>query len=503
MPERYNHCDSNAKVLRPERCVALNGHPCVACIEDIELEKEMNQGEGSIDSKIQKRRALRTTMNENHDRLIHRFPPEIAFEIFIQYGASFDKRGDSRSHPLYLGAVCQKWRQLAWATPELWTSLHIASSPLQVNESLPQLVAQWLERSAALPLTIDFEFIVCHLVQHPADKIYPEVINHLNHHSERWREVHLKLPARHLNRLCGSFQGNILRTLVLSGIYDEPSNTSGLAFFGMKSKPSPTHLTLDSFRLISVDIAWNFITVASLKTIPVDECFEFLRRCPVLESLTLTSVYFYRAGVTFPMPQTRISCLHLHSLELSMIDESVLSNILDSICLPALRRWVHFHCPVPWDKMLSLAKHSSLKEFRMSGGPDAYPDVPNFLHQLSSLEVLQLRFWFSSRKPPASELLDRLCTPASGSSPFLPHLQYLEFALSFPLSWESIPQLFASPNRQSLKIKVDYESHRGPQNLTDEAAERLLEMVGKGYDLTILRNGQDLIQELREKLRRT
>ena len=62
------------KVLRPEQCVALDGHPCGACIEDVELEKEINELEIRIGNIHFRRRALRTVMNENHDRLIYSFP---------------------------------------------------------------------------------------------------------------------------------------------------------------------------------------------------------------------------------------------------------------------------------------------------------------------------------------------------------------------------------------------------------------------------------------------
>lgn len=138
---------------------------------------------------------------------------------------------------------------MAWATPELWTSLRIALPPFQNNEELPQLVSEWLERSSTLPLTV--YLTVMHLDYHPGDAVFAQVINNLNNHSVRWHNVHFKLPARHLNRLCGSSQGSILRTLVLSCImypWGEP-NPSKLPTFTMKCKPSPTQLTLQ-------DLTW-------------------------------------------------------------------------------------------------------------------------------------------------------------------------------------------------------------------------------------------------------
>ncbi|KAF9446247.1 hypothetical protein P691DRAFT_674016, partial [Macrolepiota fuliginosa MF-IS2] len=39
-------------------------------------------------------------------------PPEILSEIFV-----------IAATPLRLGAVCSRWREVAWDTPELWTTI--------------------------------------------------------------------------------------------------------------------------------------------------------------------------------------------------------------------------------------------------------------------------------------------------------------------------------------------------------------------------------------------
>jgi len=141
----------------------------------------MKELQDSIEKIQIKRRALRTVMN--HDPLIHKFPPEIASRVFIQYAPTSDFFSEnSKNCPLYLGAVCQKWRQLAWATPQLWSSLRIGRRSdwyafRRNSEDLPQLVTEWLERSSSLPLAIDFHMS---LFGNPGDKVYSEVIDILN-----------------------------------------------------------------------------------------------------------------------------------------------------------------------------------------------------------------------------------------------------------------------------------------------------------------------------------
>jgi len=272
MAIQCSRCDT--KVLRPEQlCTVWDGKPCDACTEDMALEKEIQELEIAIEKIHTRRRALRTTMNKNHDRLIPKFPPEIISHIFIQYSPPSEFFGIyDGNNPLNLGAVCQKWRELAWATPNLWTSLRIA--PLEKYKSnlddLPQLVKEWLERSASLPLTIIIEdhwdwLDICL-------RRNDEVINTLNKHPARWRDIDFEIPANLLHLFSGSSQGNILRRLILSHV-----SWGEVSIFSMKSKPSPTELTLQEIGLPYVNIVWDNLTVASVDGIGVDECFELVR----------------------------------------------------------------------------------------------------------------------------------------------------------------------------------------------------------------------------------
>ena len=290
MPAPCSRCAGNEKVLlnRPECCVALDGKPCTVCTEDNELQKEIKELEISIEKLRIKRRARRTVMNESHDQLTDKVPPEIASQIFIQYASP--RVPPNRNSLLILGAVCPEWRRLAWATPELWSSLFIEfrGSRSKHHDNLPQLVNEWLERSATLPLTITF---ITNFVWNFGDDIYHEISTTLNKHSARWHEIYFSLPARHLHLLCGSGQGNIVRQLVLvpSTYPNEHDPSDVFPPFSMKYKPSPTQLTL-GIPLRSVDILWDNLSIASVKNISIDECIELIRRSPLLEVLRLSGM---------------------------------------------------------------------------------------------------------------------------------------------------------------------------------------------------------------------
>jgi hypothetical protein len=431
-----------------------------------------------------RRRAIRTAMNENHDPLMNKFPPEIVSHIFMQYSlpsARVDRRYNWTS-PLYLGAVCQKWRQLAWTTPELWTSLYIGSH----NRDRAQLVLEWLERSASLPLTI-------RLGTYGEDDADHEVINNLNKHSARWHDMYFDLPASCLHHLSGLSQENILRRLVLSHRASFYPDGSRFSIFSMKSKPSPTDLTLISVGLPYVDIIWNNLTVASVNDIGVDDCLELIRRAPLLETLRLEAIN--PSSDVFPIPSTRIVHPHLHALELLGIkEETVVTSILDLLCLPSLEQWIHDRSPSPLDNMKSFVRCSSfcLKIFKINIDRVRSHQFTPFLSHLSSLEFLELR---SINRPPTEELFSWLC--AFAQSPlFLPHLQFLEFSCSCYFPWEFLPQIFTQPRWQSLKVKVNPESVN-PLFFDGKVQKLLLELVDQGFDLRVVENGKDWIQESR------
>jgi hypothetical protein len=413
-----------------------------------------------------RRRALRTTMNENHDPLIHRFPPEIASHIFTQYSPPNASSNEFyKISLLYLGAVCQKWRQLAWATPELWTSLYVSCGKKH-NDDLPQLVTEWLERSASLPLTIRY------VDRWGLISDGDEIIDILNKHSARWHDMHFEIPAPQLHRLNGSSQENSLRRLVLHHPFTRAQGQpSDFSPFSMKSKPSPVDLTLTRVGLRYVDILWNNLTAASVNHIGLDESLELIRLAPLLETLTLQAIN--PSSDVFPIPDTRIVHFHLHSLELLEIwEEAVLSEILDLLRFP------------------------SLKQLKIDTEQVDYHQLTLFLFRLSSLECLCTSHECSQSDD--DELIDWLCIFAQ-SPQFLPRLQSLEF-LWDSLPCKSLPQIFDLSCWQSLKVKVDTQRGWNDIQVDVETVKLLLELVDRGYDLSIVRHGKfDLLQEYKEK----
>jgi len=482
-PEPIRSQLMTTKVLRPDGCVMPDGNRCSACTEDIALEKQLKELENLTEKIHIRRRALRTVMNQNHDRLIHRFPPEIASRIFFYYSlASSCLDTYEKTNTLCLGAVCRKWRQLAWTTPEVWTWIHIHNRIIyRWNNNAAKLLAEWLERSATLPLTIRF---LGPSNGHSA--VYCVVTDLLNKHSARWYDLELDIPARHFHLLGGSSQQNILHKLV---IFPNISSNEALSTFRMAC--SPIELGLMYWSLKYVDILWNNLTVVHLASLALDEFFEALRRPPHLVTITLLRIEPLSGN--FDVPNTRISCPHVRSLELRYIESEVLGKILNLVCLPSLEQWTLRRCAFPLNTMISFIGSSSfgLKIFRIIGDRDIPDRIHDLLRRLPSIEVLQLGF-MSEDKPPTEILFfELLCSPSEPA--FLPHLQMLKFDHDLLVPLESLPRIFSASHRQSLRLEVDYHNIVG---IEDETAARFLELVDEGFNLRVLGDREaDMIEE--------
>jgi hypothetical protein len=438
---------------RPVFCTVSEGGPCSACEEREAIRDQIEQMEEEIAKLKAKHHALGGRMNAIHDPFIHKLPPEIGSHIFHLCLPTLDfedieiwtEAATLSTRVLKLGAVCRKWRQLAWTTPDLWDTLFLSIPPStrrSLSESLPDLLREWLSRSGMRPLTIFFRYHGCSkasdsynglsnastvkILESTADL----VIEVINLHSGRWRNLHLDVGADLPERLCGSIQPNQLFGLELA-VDGERSPTQK---FIMKRKPFPTRLILVNISPTSIDIGWGNITRAFLNA---NECLEVLRRAPALEHclaepLDEAAVEF---GATFH-PRLR-----------SLAFTSIGTNFLEAINVPSLEEWIHNtdSGPLPVTAMVSLLERSGcclkiLNLKHMSAPPD---DLSILFQAMPSLERLRLHLSVKNTDGVMDDILARIfnSSPCNSTIPseesnrqsFLPRLQVLECMPSFAM----------------------------------------------------------------------
>jgi hypothetical protein len=121
----------------------------------------------------------------------------------------------SSEAPILLGRICQRWRKLLYATPQLWTRIHV-DVPSQRDEGdrwLAELngMKEWLNRSGSLPLHISLSANHRALYNHPdsgaddSDKAFINLtvfIDTLKNYSKRWKSFDLVMPLNKPVTLC-------------------------------------------------------------------------------------------------------------------------------------------------------------------------------------------------------------------------------------------------------------------------------------------------------------
>ena len=508
-------CGGDVVEDREITCVMAGGNPCPACEERANIRDQIKQLEEEILKLKAKHHALGTTMNAIHDPFIHKLPSELASNIFE---LSLPIR-EIHSEPvqklllrtLKLGAVCRRWRQLAWSTPDLWAILFLnigPSSPLL--ESLPGLIEDWLERSGALPLTIFFHQHDGYSERSSAYEFaIKRIIAAMNLHSSRWRNLYLDVAADIPGRLSGSKHRNQLFRLDLA-INGGRSKTQN---FTMKSKPFPAHLTLRNLSPTSINIGWDNVTRAAVYSLTANECVEILRRAPALEHLCASIKHS-----DDPTVNGDAFTVHPRIRSLNLLDKA--KKFLLVISVPSLEEWTHCSTGVrlPVSAMVSLLKRSgcSLKILNLQQISSNSNNLSVLFQAMPSLERLQIHFRQSSkhcndemddilgrifRSPPD----DNITPPADTNHEiFLPRLQFLECTAESgsythtPIAWDRVPQFYRQGPRPSLTLK----SVANTFQTTNETTLELLNIVDEGAKFLISDNfvGGDFLANFRKRM---
>ncbi|KAF9483143.1 hypothetical protein BDN70DRAFT_929473 [Pholiota conissans] len=120
-------------------------------------------------------------------------PTEVMSMIFefslpadiIRCDLSVTRRKYAMEAPLILSAVCQKWRNIARATPRLWTQIPLRLRQANAN-SLPSLAEDWLRLSGSwLPLSINL-FVA---IKEVGVEDLRKLVQVITPYCARWRDV--------------------------------------------------------------------------------------------------------------------------------------------------------------------------------------------------------------------------------------------------------------------------------------------------------------------------
>jgi hypothetical protein len=324
-------------------------------------------------------------------------PPEISSHIFL-HAIPTHSKPSSLTAPLLLTQICRQWRAIALATPSLWQSLTLNRGCEQTGYG--KLLNMWLERSAALPLTLSFGTL---------DTQTQSLIDASLIHSHRWKEIAIYSQAS----IAGSnVSFPILRKVALSLRRPFPRTITLL------EAPVLRHasITLDSQS--NIQLPWAQLTTLDLETfaLAAASCALILSHCSQLSRLSYLA-NDGRADDTDTFTQPHITLQVLHSLHIRGLGSSIVSFLT----LPALK-----HLTLT-DRIASAVRSVQALYFR----------APFKLLTLSFIDptaawdadVLPLRQFYSIfptvtevaiRAGPLKHVADSLATP--GAVPLMQHL---------------------------------------------------------------------------------
>ena len=452
---------------------------------------------------VNKRRNKRPKLRANTklDLFALKFPPEIASHIFSLFMNEYDHEDSTLRRlpsPFILGSVCKGWRQLALSTPQLWSTISFTLTKPRKwtrNEAFLQFINDWLQRSRSLPLDLwvyDYRGNGRPLSQAQ----YLPIIDALNQHSGRWRTLHLSLRTPSFFHLfCGASPPSNLRSLQLIAWRGSDFSTT----FRMHSRPSPTHLTIDTFFMLDLDIMWDSLKHLTLRawTTNFDKCIGIMQQAPQLESYSLST---YSGTVISPLSKPIVRHMYLRKLKLFNCSDCslrFLTEFLNLMELPSLEEYYYQsqEGDILADSVISLLNRSGshLKVLHLELGEkaSAMEDINKLLNAVPYLQKFQLEL--RRRGPKTAFIMDDLFLQLSSSPPILeggtpgllPNLQSLTLYSGEGYKFDCIPDIFSWPHRKILSLKVDGSR---PINLDKDTLRKISKLIDQEFKIRILRD---------------
>ncbi|KAJ3508434.1 hypothetical protein NLJ89_g5754 [Agrocybe chaxingu] len=505
---RLSQVDSIGRPLPP--CPLGDDARCSPCVDLIALEEKIHKAKKVLDGLIEEHRALRSEVNEIHDPLFKKLPPELVSRVFLaclpENKNNLRKAGNldslvlpirQSSAPLLLASICKRWRQLALATPQLWSSILVQLRPENVPYQT-KVVEQWLSRSGCVPLSLHIfysEWRPGSVHATSIDSFIP-IIDLLNQHSDRWQDLVLALPHPLISRLGRSSQAATrLNTVRVALHRNAPVGTH--LFPVSDVLPAPAVVDIMGLPFSSVNISWRLVTSVKFGWINVAECLALFQQAPQMTSCAIE--FLEEAPSDFVTLPQHIVHWHLHSLTIDTSSPASMGPLFYSLILPSLKELVYG----PYgrlESLHSLVSRSSCPLTKLNltlNGACNWTNLADFLHQTPMLESLSfgtirlnddLLHLFASA--PTTDTQDDL----SGDI-FLPHLQELAIQCRRDFSWASIPKLFPRRPLKSLSLDIsgDYDAVIDDK----ESANHILDLVDGGVNIAIKGISHDLIREAR------
>ena len=461
-----------------------------------------------------KRYDLKRKINRVHSPIVRLLPPDVTSTIFEFCLPDFSDHHISPHTgtiyeedlfiPLSLGAICSYWREIAWSTPTLWSTLVVYfKSKFKHNSHMSTGIAQeWLSRSGQLPLSI-------HILAYPVNRpAFPALANIINQYSSRWSDLDLYMPLHYYRYFHSTAP-------ILKSIRFHCSAHIGMNTDFQLTCPRLERANLWSFPAIGTNIQWENLTHLTLNFMSIVDSYLILRKTPRL-------VFCKVSGFCSGDPSIGPPLVHTSLRSLQVMTKSA-GGFLDNLMAPHLEEF-HLARYYNWSLgvITSFLKRSacSLRSFSVTystfppfleGRMSLLQSMPS-LNTLSIISITTLKFENSitlGDYDPRNilQLLAKVLASQSTSLQpgFLPNLKILEYTGLLYLRPGNYGDLYPLPSVDNTVhgplhlFRLDlYPATRIPENMISY----LSSLVERGVTVKVFSDSKDILQSSIDYYRR-
>ncbi|KAJ6563225.1 hypothetical protein B0H10DRAFT_1120072 [Mycena sp. CBHHK59/15] len=186
--------------------------------------------------------------------------------------------------PLLLLQICRQWREVAFATPKLWSSLQFTDcSAILRSEPGRQMAANWVSRSDSASLSM-------RLLQNPDNvgleppKPLPDVFLQIFDRAPQWQDV--DLCFRYQNFVIREFHSALfdrLPRLESIGFHlaegDKESSRISIPITAAENAPNLRAVSLTRLPLSHISLPWAQLKQFSAVDFSLGDCLQVLWMC--------------------------------------------------------------------------------------------------------------------------------------------------------------------------------------------------------------------------------
>ncbi|KAJ7724845.1 hypothetical protein B0H16DRAFT_1595355, partial [Mycena metata] len=257
-------------------------------------------------------------------------PPEITSEIFLcclPETREFDVL-NPREAPLLLTHICGAWRQIAIATPQLWTTFYIADEN-GIFDDLATVAETWFTRAGICGLSVKFHG------SETDGTDFGSLLPVLRRHARDVRSLELYVDVGDLVMIDPPLECVSLQKLtigILIDLEELPSSSLPLKLFDT-DVPLLREVSMYGEPLRFLALPWQQLTKFTGESYSGMECLEALRAMPHLTECTFAAS---RGSTNEVFHHPNIQ--HFTVLGRSTFDGNIANgDILRQVTLPALR----------------------------------------------------------------------------------------------------------------------------------------------------------------------